>query len=111
MLISRGLTVNLVVLCVMAGLILSQTLYLVYLNKRNVKRRQAMGKSGRAVDYSLEDSSKWASMRAQHQEQRFVNGDDDVGVSHVEQPQSERFNEHAFDDNTDLANEDFIYSL
>jgi hypothetical protein len=96
----------------MAGLILLQTLYLAYLNKRNIKRREAMGKKGRAVDYSLEDSSKWASMRAQNNEQRFVNGDDDAaGVAHVEQTQNAAFNEHAFDDKTDLENEDFIYSL
>ena len=109
-LIDSGLTVNLIILCIMAGLILLQTLYLIYLNKRNVKRREAMGKKGRAVDYSLEDSSKWASMRAQSNEQRFVNGEDDVGVSHVEQTQAQH-NESAFDDKTDLENEDFIYSL
>ena len=70
-----------------------------------------MGKKGRAVDYSLEDSSKWASMRAQNNEQRFVNGDDEAGVSHVERSQAAQHNEHAFEDKTDLENEDFIYSL
>jgi hypothetical protein len=80
----------------MFGIVILQALYLTYLNKRNNKRRAAMGKTGVNVDYSLEDSSKWAGMRAKQA---------------AEGGQAADYNAHAFEDLTDLNNEDFVYSL
>jgi hypothetical protein len=93
-----GLTANLVVLCVMAGLIVVQAFYLKFLNHRNDKKRTASGRT-KNVDYSLESSANWAKIKAQHKhleaERGFV----------------EETNENAFADLTDLKNEDFVYSL
>jgi len=94
-----GLIANMVVLCLMFVLISGQMLYLIYLNKRNMKRRIANGKTGANVDYSLEDSSKWAQMRL------------DAKARTTESGQEEVYNEKAFEDLTDLQNEDFVYSL
>lgn len=68
------MTANLVVLCVLFGVVILQALYLAYLNKRNNKRRLASGKTGRNIDYSLENSSNWASMRAAEAERNLADG-------------------------------------
>jgi hypothetical protein len=81
-------------------IVIAQTFYLIYLNKRNVKRRLALGKTGVHVDYSLENSGKWAKMRADAAEASGEDGTKGVAV-----------NENAFDDLTDKKNVDFIYSL
>lgn len=95
-----GLIANMSVLCVMFVIVILQMLYLTFLNKRNAKRRLASGKTGAHVDYSLENSSKWAQMRADAAAGRVDEGEKGHTV-----------NEHAFEDLTDLKNEDFIYSL
>lgn len=87
------------VLCILSGLIALQVFYLSILNKRNVSRRRANGKTGQVVDYSLEASSKWKAMRADQQARDAAEGH--VGT----------VNANAFADLTDLQNEDFIYSL
>lgn len=98
---STGLTGNLVVLCIMFGCVILQALYLSFLNKRNVARRRALGKTGKHIDYSLESSAKWASMRQEQRENAKAEGGEDL----------EDRNDNAFKDLTDLQNEDFIYSL
>jgi predicted Holliday junction resolvase-like endonuclease len=94
-----GLIANMVVLCLMFVIVSAQMCYLMYLNKRNLNRRLALGKTGANVDYSLEDSSKWEKMRA------------DAKAKATELGQEEVVNERAFEDLTDLQNEDFVYSL
>lgn len=94
-----GLTGNLVVLCILLGAIVLQAFYLQILNRRNNKRRLAMGKTGPNVDYSLENSKDWEKMRAARR------------AGATEGAVEEEFNAHAFEDRTDLQNEDFIYSL
>jgi hypothetical protein len=87
----------------MFGLVILQTFYLLYLNKRNAKRRLASGKTGPHIDYSLENSGNWAKMRAD----AAAAGDGEA----VESAQAEDAESEAFGDITDLKNEDFIYSL
>lgn len=94
-----GLIGNLVVLCILFGLIIVQGFYLAMLNRRNAKLRKAMGKTGPSVDYSLEDPSKWAAMKAQQQHNEQEAG----GVQEQ--------GDNAFRDLTDLSNVDFVYSL
>ena len=94
-----GLEANMAVLCILSGLILLQAFYLSMLNKRNVKRREAAGKTGRLVDYSLEASSKWKALRSEQAAR-------DQSEGH-----GERQHVEGIDDLTDLKNEDFIYSL
>ena len=92
-----GLTANLVVLCIMAGLIVVQAFYLAILNRRNNKKLAALGR-GKNVDYSLESSANWAKLKAQHRETG-----QESGVAQT--------NENAFADYTDLKNVEFVYSL
>lgn len=62
-----------------------------------------MGKTGRTVDYSLENSSKWAQMKADAAAVEANDGEKGATQAVI--------NEHAFEDLTDKNNEDFIYSL
>jgi hypothetical protein len=94
---------NLAVLSLMFCLVVLQTFYLIFLNKRNDKRRAAMGKTARQVDYSLENSSKWAQMKADAAAVAAEDGEKGTAQTVI--------NEHAFEDLTDKQNEDFIYSL
>jgi hypothetical protein len=87
----------------MFGLVILQTFYLLFLNKRNAKRRLASGKTGPHVDYSLENSGNWAKMRAD----AAAAGGGEAG----EKVQAQDAENEAFGDITDLKNEDFIYSL
>lgn len=82
-----GLTANLIVLCIMFGVIILQVFYLAYLNRRNVKRRAAMGKTSKHVDYSLESSKRWQGLREKQQAA-------DKAEGHV----AEAYNEKAFMD-------------
>lgn len=96
-----GLIANMIVLCLMFVIVIVQMLYLMFLNKRNAKRRIASGKTGPHVDYSLENSNKWAKMRS----------DAAAGAQGEDGAKGHTVNEHALEDLTDLKNEDFIYSL
>ncbi|WRT66019.1 uncharacterized protein IL334_002970 [Kwoniella shivajii] len=97
-----GLTGNLIVLCIMFGLIILQAVYLKALNKRNAQRRIASGKTGPHVDLSLENSSRWKELREKQRSGQTV---EDREAADEEQ------RDQAFMDLTDLQNEDFIYSL
>jgi len=83
----------------MFGTIILQALYLAFLNRRNVKRRHAKGKTGTHVDYSLESSARWAKLRQTQAEAAALEGT------------VEQYNAQAFLDLTDLENEDFVYSI
>lgn len=89
-----------IVLCILVGVIILQTFYLMFLNKRNNKRRTAAGKTGRNVDYSLEDSKDWAKIRATEDARNLADGNI-----------AEEYNTMAFADMTDLDNDEFVYSL
>lgn len=99
-----GLIANMIVLVAMFCLCIGQVFYLTYLNKRNVRRRIAAGKTGPHVDYSLENSNRWADMRA---EKRAAAGGEDAKAMDGQMDDDEG----GLDDKTDLKNEDFIYSL
>lgn len=84
-----GLTANLVVVCVLAACILGQMFYLRMLNLRNVKRRREMGRTGKHVDFSLENSANWEKIKAQ---QKAAN----IGEGHAEG--EDMYNANAFSD-------------
>ena len=87
----RGLVSNLVLFVVIIVLVVLTTLYLLFLNKRHANRRVALGKAAEIVDRSMEDKKTWAKMEAE------------AG------PEGRQSFDKAFDDETDLRNEDFIY--
>ena len=71
-------------------------LYITYLNKRHARERERLGKSAYVVDLSMAKSSKLA-----HEGGGAINDGKAAGG----------VGDKAFDDVTDLKNEDFIYVL
>lgn len=99
-----GLVGNMAVLCIMFCLCVFQVFYITWLNKRNAKRRAAMGKTGPHVDYSLENSSKWADMKAARRAAA-------AGENGGKPLDDEEDDMAGLEDKTDLENEMFVYSL
>jgi hypothetical protein len=89
----RGLISNLVLFIVLIIIVAFTTLYLMFLNKRHASRRVALGKSAIIVDRSMMNSQE----RAISDEVDEASSSEIVG------------GEKAFDDITDLKNEDFIF--
>lgn len=83
---TRGLTANLALFAALAVLIAVGMLWIRILNGRQANKRRAMGKAEHIQDASMADRKK-------------------VGM----QEEQEGLGEKAFDDVTDLKNEDFIY--
>ncbi|KAJ7141322.1 MFS transporter [Mycena epipterygia] len=86
----RGLTSSLACFAALASVFMATAAYLALLNRRQVARRTAMGKTGALVDASLERTEDAAA---------------------AQQANGAQFGANAFDDLTDRANEDFIYVL
>ncbi|KAH8657180.1 MFS transporter [Tricladium varicosporioides] len=85
----RGLLSNLVLFIALIILVILTTLYLMLLNKKHAKRRVAVGKSAVVIDKSMMNVQE----RAVHD-----------AIDENEASESK-----AFDDETDLKNEDFIF--
>ena len=83
-----GLIGNLIVLIILFSTVILQALYLALLNRRNIKRRVAKGKTGAHQDYSLEAGSNWQKLRAKQAASVAAEGRSDGDV----------YNAHAFDD-------------
>ncbi|KAK8100876.1 MFS general substrate transporter, partial [Apiospora kogelbergensis] len=98
---TRGLTANLVLYVVIVVLCGLATVYLVRLNKSHAKRRVAMGKSAVILDTSL-DSAKEAARRQ-------TAADAAAGVSVADNAATSPVTDKAFDNATDLKNEDFVF--
>jgi hypothetical protein len=92
----RGIRSNLALFVVIILLVGVGALYITYLNKRHAKERERLGKSAYVVDLSMAKSSKLAS-----EEGGAINDGKAAGG----------VGDKAFDDVTDLKNEDFIYVL
>lgn len=87
----RGLRTNLALFVVLAVLIVLGMVLIRILNARQAAKRRALGKSEHITDLSM---------------QKAVGQDSEV-LNHVEE--SETVGDKAFDDVTDMKNEDFIY--
>ncbi|OBT52754.1 hypothetical protein VE04_04846 [Pseudogymnoascus sp. 24MN13] len=87
----RGLVSSLVLFIILIILVVLTTLYLIYLNKRHAACRTALGKSAVIVDRSMMNAQERA-ISDEAEEGRDPSGSD-----------------KAFDDITDLKNEDFIF--
>ncbi|CAE6422410.1 unnamed protein product [Rhizoctonia solani] len=97
----RGLISNLICWIILAVLIPVTALYLTFLNKRHAAARRRAGKKAEVIDTSLEDSKR---AREAAKENERAEGDENGGPKR-------RLNDQAFNDLTDLQNEDFIYVL
>ena len=76
-------------------------LYLSFLNKKHAAARRRAGKKANVIDTSLEDTERAREVAKQNEESE---GGEDGS-------QKRRLNDQAFNDLTDLQNEDFIYVL
>ncbi len=88
---TRGLRANLALFVLIMVLVVIGFLYIKFLNVKHSKMREAVGKSAHIIDLSME-TSKEAKDAGE------ALNDDQGGVG-----------DKAFDDVTDLKNEDFIY--
>ena len=88
----RGLISNLIMFVVLVGLYALNWFYLVFLNRRHAKRREALGKHGNRIDTSM--------MRVKARVEEI---DDKHGVEEIETE------DRSLSDATDLENEDFVY--
>lgn len=77
----------------------TMALYLSFKNKQHAAARRRAGKKAIVIDASLEDSK---AARAAAEKNNAVEGEEVV---------KRRLNDQAFNDLTDLQNEDFIYVL
>lgn len=87
---SRGLRSNLALFIVIAVLVILGSLWIKVLNRRHAHARESMGKAANIVDLSMEDSRQ-------------------TDPEEAENVQASGVGDKAFDDVTDLKNEDFIY--
>lgn len=86
----RGLHANLALFIAIIVMVVGAMLYIKFLNRKHANMREAMGKSKEIVDLSMEKGKESDSEAAEN-----------IG----EEGQGDK----AFDDVTDLKNEDFIY--
>ncbi|KAI0107381.1 MFS general substrate transporter [Hypoxylon sp. NC0597] len=117
---SRGLRSNLALYITIIVLTGVTTIYLKYLNASHAKRRVAMGKSAVIVDTSLdsaEDAAAAAAAAAAQKKQEEGN-DNEIGnirnaeggdVAAGSSEEVERPGERAFENLTDLQNEEFVF--
>ncbi|KAF8813474.1 allantoate permease [Phlegmacium glaucopus] len=87
-----GIVAMLASFCMCALITILQLAYLRRLNNANVVRRTALGKSGKIADYSMLSASEAEAQRSKED-----------GDPHT-------LGRHAFDDLTDLQNDEFIVS-
>ncbi|KAL4972254.1 major facilitator superfamily domain-containing protein [Aspergillus desertorum] len=85
----RGLLSNLAMFCVLVLLCALNMIYIFYLNKRQEKRRVAMGKPAKIVDRSMQTVGETE-----------IDSKEDIG---------QRVDDNSFKDLTDFKNEDFVY--
>ncbi|KAM0749084.1 MFS general substrate transporter [Meredithblackwellia eburnea MCA 4105] len=87
-----GLQADLICWSLLAGIATFTGMYLKYLNRRQEKRREALGRKGRVLDTSL--------MTLEEVDQYKREANEEIAE-----------NKHAFEDLTDFENPDFIYVI
>ncbi|WZH49367.1 major facilitator superfamily domain-containing protein [Fusarium acuminatum] len=95
----RGLYWNLLLYCSIVGLVIVTSMYLSYLNRDHSRRRVLAGKDAVITDYSLyspEEADRLRRARATDGQQ-------------VENARDGTVGDHAFDDLTDLMNDEFVF--
>ncbi|KAK1579574.1 major facilitator superfamily transporter [Colletotrichum navitas] len=105
---TRGLTSNLALYCVIVVLVITTSLYLAFLNRSHSKRRVAMGKSAVIVDTSLLSAAEAEKMKQDQAASKTGEAGHEMGAS-GEEPVPEDVGARAFDDLTDLENEEFCF--
>ncbi|KAK1511391.1 major facilitator superfamily transporter, partial [Colletotrichum abscissum] len=105
---TRGLTSNLVLYCVIVVLVVLVSLYLAFLNRSHSKRRVAMGKSAVIIDTSLFSAAE--AEKAKQEQAAQIAGDNGHEMAAAGEEQAEEnVGARAFDNLTDLENEEFVF--
>lgn len=91
----RGLISNLCLFVILIILIIACTFYLMFLNRKHANRRQELGKSAIVADRSMMNARERIAAGGEAE----LDGDEGYGLG----------GEKAFDDLTDLKNEDFVF--
>ncbi|KAJ5242741.1 allantoate permease [Penicillium citrinum] len=92
-----GLIANLIMFVSVAFLAILMDVYLLFLNKRHARQREAVGKSSVVIDESMMTKNKLNTNKALELEDVNERSDQNTRV------------DNGFSDMTDLRNEDFIY--
>jgi hypothetical protein len=95
----RGLYWNLLLYIAIVGLVVVTTMYLTYLNRDHSRRRVMAGKDAVIVDYSLYSPEEADRLRRS----KATEG------QHIENARDATVGDHAFDDMTDLMNDEFVF--
>lgn len=109
----RGLISNLALYVAIVVIVAITTVYLMALNKSHSKQRVSMGKSAVIVDESLDSAEEMQRRRAAVLT-ASANGTGEAnnvneGRAAVEEPTAARIGDRAFENLTDLKNEEFVF--
>ncbi|KAL2872871.1 hypothetical protein SGCOL_011991 [Colletotrichum sp. CLE4] len=105
---TRGLTSNLVLYYVIVVLVVLISLYLAFLNRSHSKRRVAIGKSAIIIDTSLFSTAKAEKAKREQAAQAARDNRHKMATAGEEQAK-ENVGARAFDNLTDLENEEFVF--
>lgn len=112
---SRGLRTNLALFILLIALVVLTSAHLRRLNRHHGKRREALGKSAVVFDGSLETAEEVERMEHMERAMRrsSVAAIDEssrlASAAEEEQRDDNRKDDKAFEDITDLENEDFVF--
>ncbi|TQN66872.1 putative transporter [Colletotrichum shisoi] len=108
---TRGLTSNLALYCVIVVLVAATSLYIAFLNRSHSRRRVAMGKSAVILDTSLYSAVKTEKMQRDQAAAagRRAGDEGDEMAAAGEGNAQEDVGARAFDNLTDLENEEFVF--
>lgn len=107
---TRGLVSNLALYVIIVIVVVITTFYLAWLNRQHSKRRVALGKAAVIIDTSMSgivDDDDEETV-AGNSEFPVVGGENETGVANSKRNEP-RVGDKAFDDETDLQNEDFVF--
>ncbi|KAI1633780.1 major facilitator superfamily transporter [Biscogniauxia mediterranea] len=102
---SRGLRSNLALYVIIMVIVFATTIYLRVLNKSHAKKRVAMGKPAVVVDTSLDSAKEAAAKQALAK----ADGTPEGNTAAVEEAVQVVVGDRAFENLTDLQNEEFVF--
>lgn len=106
---TKGLRSNLALYIVIIALVGITTTYLKVLNAGHAKRRVAMGKSAVIVDTSLDSAEVAAAQQTRDDVDKNAKNAEEGDVAVASNEGVERPGEKAFENLTDLQNEEFVF--
>ncbi|KAI1758511.1 MFS general substrate transporter [Hypoxylon sp. FL1150] len=106
---SRGLRSNLALYIAIMVLVGLTTAHLKLLNKNHAKRRVAMGKSAVIIDTSLDSPEEIAAQQSREVDRESPRSAEEGDASTSPSEDVERPGDRAFENLTDLQNEEFVF--